>query len=197
MSDGRVFGIRHLLMSELSNDMSDLIFKPGQNTPPHLFVEDWFYMLTGVIYKRQPLIRSAVRKIEWSNAFLSASKIYHWEAIAWVVLDNHYHAILKSPLEGAANLSKFVVSFHKYTARRWNETGNSTGRQVWWNYWDTCIRSEQDFINRLRYVFWNPVKHGLVERPEQYPFSNFKEFMEIQSGIDFTRTDEVTDAPEF
>jgi putative transposase len=184
-------------MSELSNDMSDLIFKPGQNTPPHLFVEDWFYMLTGVIYKRQPLIRSAERKIEWSNAFLSASKIYHWEAIAWVVLDNHYHAILKSPLEGAANLSKFVVSFHKYTARRWNETGNSTGRQVWWNYWDTCIRSQQDYLNRLRYVFWNPVKHGFADKPEEYPYCNYTDFL-TQEWFDIgSEQGKIENVPEF
>jgi putative transposase len=121
--------------------MPDSIFKSGHKTPPHLFVADWFYMLTGATYKQQPLIRSDDRKKEWINAFLSASESYHWDVLAWVVLDNHYHAILKSPEDGAANLSKFVASYHKFTARCWNEQENTTGRQVWWNYWDTCIRS--------------------------------------------------------
>jgi hypothetical protein len=37
----------------------------------------------------------------------------------------------------------------------------------------------------------------LVERPEDYPFSNYKNFMEKQFGLDFIDTDEVTDVPEF
>ena len=28
----------------------------------------------------------------------------------------------------------------------------------------------------FRYIFWNPVKHGLVENPEDYPFSSYEDF---------------------
>ena len=72
------------------------------------------------------------------------------------------------------------------------------GRKVWWNYWDTCIRSESDYYTRLRYVFWNPVKHGLVSAPEEYTFSNYQEFLlQWQVEFDFTDIDEVSDVPEF
>jgi putative transposase len=177
--------------------MSDPIFKPGHNTPPHLFVADWFYMLTGATYEQQHLLTSNKRKEEWINAFLAASKIYGWVVIAWVVLDNHYHAILRSPEGCAANLPKFVASFHKFTARRWNEQENLAGRMVWWNYWDTCIRSQEDYLNRLRYVFWNPVRHGLVDGPAEYPCSNFADFL-TQEWFDIgSESAEVENVPEF
>ena len=177
--------------------MSDFNFKPGHNTPPHLFLTDWFYMITGATYKRQPLINCDDRKKEWINAFLSASKIYHWEVLAWVVLDNHYHAILKSPLKSAVNLSKFVAGYHKFTARRWNEQEHRTGRQVWWNYWDTCIRTQQDYLDRLKYVFWNPVKHGVVDEPAEYLYSNFTVFL-AHEWIDIGSTPvKVENVPEF
>ena len=149
--------------------MIEPIIKAGHNTPPHLFMANWFYMLTGSIYKQQPLIRSNNQKKEWINAILTASELYHWKIIAWVVLDNHYHAILKSPQKSPDNLPKFVASYHKFTARQWNEQEGLAGRKVWWNYWDTCIRSNDDYLNRLQYVFWNPVKHGLVQEPAEYP----------------------------
>ncbi len=177
--------------------MSNSIFKPGHNTPPHLFVADWFYMLTGATYKQQPLIGSDDRKKEWINAFLSASEIYHWEVIAWVVLDNHYHAILRSLAESADNLPKFVASYHKFTARRWNAQDKLIGRMVWWNYWDTCIRSQQDFLNRLRYVFWNPVKHGMVDEPSEYPFSNYVEFVDREWFDIGSAPVKVENVPEF
>jgi len=158
--------------------MTEMVFKSGRNTPPHLFMGDWFYMLTGSIYKQQPLIRSDNRKREWINALFVASELYHWIIIAWVVMDNHYHTILKSPQSNPGNLTKFVASYHKFLARKWNDQDDLAGRRVWWNYWDTCIRSQKDYLNRLQYVFWNPVKHGQVQNPAEYPYCNYADFLE-------------------
>ena len=135
--------------------------------------------------------------MEWSNSFVNAAEIYGWQVIARVVLNNHYHAIVQSP-EKAETLSKFVGSYHKFTARKWNDEDNANGRKVWWNYWDTCIRSEEDYLNRLRYVFWNPVKHGLANSSDEYKFSNYHDFLlQWQVELDFTNIDEVNDVPEF
>lgn len=109
--------------------------------------------------------------MQWQEAFLKAINIYEWRVIAWVVLNNHYPAMLEAP-ENPLTLGKMVASYHKFTARLWNDADKTPGRQVWWNYWDTCIRSEKDYNNRLGYIFWNPVKHGLAETIEAYPFSN-------------------------
>ena len=163
--------------------MSDAIFKTAPYNPPHLFMADTLYMLTASIYGKACLMESPQRKAEWREAFQEAARMYQWEIIAWVVLQNHYHAIVRSP-ECATNLSKFVNSYHKYTARKWNTEDRLNGRKVWWNYWDTCIRSEHDYCSRLKYVFWNAVKHGLVERPEDYDFSNYRDF--LKTGADYT-----------
>jgi hypothetical protein len=44
-------------------------------------------------------------------------------------------------------------------------------------------------------VFYNPVKHGLVEKPEDYRFSNYSEY--LNQGFDFEGIGEVNDVPEF
>jgi putative transposase len=177
--------------------MKSDIFKRAPNNPPHLFLPDTLYMLTASIYQNAYLIESPKRKSEWRNAFHEAAKIHKWEIIAWVVLHNHYHAIVQSP-ENVGTLSKFVGSYHKFTARQWNNDDKVNGRKVWWNYWDTCIRTEKGFENRLKYVFWNPVKHGLVSQPEEYEFSNYRDF--LSRAIYLSPPDlniEVNDVPEF
>ncbi|MBI5841733.1 MAG: transposase [Chloroflexi bacterium] len=176
--------------------MKNDIFRTAPHNPPHLFLPDTLYMLTASIYLSEHLIQPPQRKASWNDAFHEAAKIHQWKIIAWVVLDNHYHAIVESP-GNAVTLSKFTSSYHKFTARNWNDKDNANGRKVWWNYWDTCIRSERDYYSRLRYVFWNPVKHGLVENPEDYPFSNYKEYLTQLQDFDFTGMDEVNDVPEF
>jgi putative transposase len=174
--------------------MTDAIFKTAPHNPPHLFVVNTLYMLTASTYKQAHLMKSSQRKREWRDAFHEAAKLYQWQIIAWVVLPNHYHAIVKSPEHGST-LSKFVNSYHKYTSRKWNAEDGLMGRKVWWNYWDTCIRNEQDYYKRLHYVFWNPVKHGVVESPENYDFSNYGTY--LSSGLDLTGVNEVDDVPEF
>jgi putative transposase len=174
--------------------MPKIIFKTAPHNPPHLFVADTLYMLTASIYKKADLMKSHQRKTEWRQAFCDAAKIYQWQIVAWVVLHNHYHVIVHSP-EHVDNLPKFINSYHKFTARKWNSDDGMKSRQVWWNYWDTCIRCEQDYYNRLKYVFWNPVKHGLVEKPEDYGFSNYRDF--LNQGFDHTIISEVNDVHEF
>lgn len=177
--------------------MNTDIFKRAPHNPPHLFLPNTLYMLTASTYQREHLMRLPDRKMDWLESFLKAAEIYEWGVIAWVILQNHYHAIVQSP-DNARTLSKFVGSYHKHTAGKWNDEENLRRRKVWWNYWDTCLCSERDYYTRLRYVFWNPVKHGICDKPEEYPFSNYKEFLANWNvEFNFARIEEVTDVPEF
>jgi len=173
-------------------------YKTAPHTPAHLFQEDALYMITASTYQKQPYINSNERKTQWRDAFFKACELYHWHIIAWVVLINHYHVILRSPEQNATNLPKLIASLHKFTARRWNIEDNKSGRKIWWNYWDTCLRTERDFETRLRYIFWNPVKHGLVSRPENYQFSNYQDFLRMEIDLaPFDPSIEVKDVSEY
>ncbi len=39
-------------------------------------------------------------------------------------------------------------------------------------FWEHCIRDEADFAAHVEYCHWNPVKHGYVERPEDWAWSS-------------------------
>jgi putative transposase len=178
--------------------MQDDVFKNAAHTPAHLFRADAIYMITGSIYQRRDLMCSSARKSQWKDSFLRASALYGWDILAWVVLTNHYHVLVQSPKHSATNMSKYIGSLHKYTARRWNDEDHTAGRRVWWNYWDTCVRSEQELINKLRYILWNPVKHGLVEAAGDYAFSNYKDCLRRwKSASLLQNSDEVSDVSEF
>ncbi len=126
--------------------MTDDIFKTAANTPPHLFKANAVYMITGATYQKLPHLYDDKQKKQWWNAFHRAAEINQWTIMAWVVLNNHYHVIVRAPKMSAETLPKFVASYHKFTARQWNDEDNQPGRQVWWNYWDTCVRSERDYL---------------------------------------------------
>ena len=40
-------------------------------------------------------------------------------------------------------------------------------------YWEHTIRDDHDFAAHMDYPNFNPVKHGLVERPAEWPYFSF------------------------
>ena len=39
-------------------------------------------------------------------------------------------------------------------------------------FWEHHIRGPEDYANAVRYCWNNPVKHGFVQRPEDWPYSS-------------------------
>ncbi|MBI9018229.1 MAG: hypothetical protein JEZ07_13310 [Phycisphaerae bacterium] len=43
-------------------------------------------------------------------------------------------------------------------------------------FWEHRLRDKEDFSNHLHYIHFNPVKHGYVESPADWPYSTFHRF---------------------
>ncbi len=41
-------------------------------------------------------------------------------------------------------------------------------------FWEHTIRDDRDYQRHLDYIHYNPVKHGLVKRPIDWPWSSFQ-----------------------
>jgi len=55
---------------------------------------------------------------------------------------------------------------------------NKGERKVWQHrFWEHMIRDEDDFIKHVEYIHFNPVKHGLVNRVQDWPWSSFHRFV--------------------
>lgn len=48
-------------------------------------------------------------------------------------------------------------------------------------FWEHLIRDEADYRRHVDYIHWNPVKHGLVQRAVDWPYSTFHRHM--RAGI--------------
>lgn len=59
-----------------------------------------------------------------------------------------------------------------------NQEDGTRGRKVFQNYWDRCIRNEKDFYTRFNYIHYNPVKHSLVDKMEDYEFSSYRYYLQ-------------------
>jgi putative transposase len=49
-------------------------------------------------------------------------------------------------------------------------------------YYDHNVRTYESFVEKLRYIHRNPVKRGLVERPEDWTWSSFRHYATREAG---------------
>jgi len=50
-------------------------------------------------------------------------------------------------------------------------------------YYDFNVWSESKFVEKLRYIHRNPVVRGLVEQPEDWPWSSFRHYFTGANGV--------------
>ncbi|NIR49584.1 hypothetical protein GWO43_13850 [candidate division KSB1 bacterium] len=137
--------------------------------PEHIFVPGTMYIVTASTLHQQHFFRGRERLRLLNKVLLEALDDYNWSVQAWAVFSNHYHFIAKSP-EDATTLKSMIQRLHSQTSREVNKLDGTSGRQVWFQYWDTCLTFEKSYYPRLNYVHNNAVKHGLVQKAEDYPF---------------------------
>jgi len=152
------------------------IYKPYPHNPPHWFVSNAIYMVTGSTLHKKQYLDKDEKRANFCETLIEQASLLGWVLHAWAVMTDHYHFIAQSP-ENVLSLKNLVQGTHSINAKFVNRSDNTHGRRVWYNYWDTCLQTEPAYYTRMNYVIINPVKHGLVKNPEDYPFSSYTYFV--------------------
>jgi putative transposase len=105
--------------------------------------------------------------------FLRAATIKHQTDVhTYVLMTNHVHLIVTPHLENglAATMKSVQQTYVRYFNRRYERTGGLfEGR-----YRSLVIDSERYWFTCMRYVELNPVRAGVVTRPEDYRWSSYR-----------------------
>lgn len=138
---------------------------PNKHRPFHIY-DGCGYFITGRCYERIAYFKTHERKQIFIKTFSRLSGEYQVGIIAWSLLSNHYHCIIRlSQTRTGDNrniLAEFFRHLHSQTASILNQEDQTPGRKVWYQYWDYCIRNKPDFWKHFNYIFQQPLKHGQV-----------------------------------
>ena len=93
-------------------------------------------------------------------------------------MPEHVHLLLNEP--DRDTLAKAMQSLKQGVAR---QLALRAGEPFWQaRYYDFNVWSERKFVEKLRYIHRNPVKRGLVERPEDWEWSSFRHYACGEAG---------------
>ena len=151
-----------------------------------VFEDGYSYYLTIVTHQRNPIL---VENITLLREGFRVSKIqYSYVINEIVILPDHLHMIITPAY---ANDYPHIVRtikqyFSKYCDPKYyahleqSKSRMKEGyRPVWQKkYYEHTIRDEKDFQEKVKYMYDNPVKHGWVEKEEDWEYSSFKRMHE-------------------
>ena len=138
------------------------------------------------------------------QAFREIRRHHPFTIDAIVVLPDHLHTVWTLP-EGDANfathwrLIKSAFSRNLASGERICQSRAPKGERGIWQrrYWEHTIRDEDDFARHIDYVHINPVKHRLVTRVRDWPYSSFHRMAELGLYPDDWAGDATNDGKDF
>jgi putative transposase len=142
------------------------------------------YFFTVVTYRRQRILTGNMSRRVLRRSFASVRRRLPFDLLAFVLLPDHLHCIWSLP-DGDDDFparwrqikALFTRDYLAQGGRDWDVTEQTRrqGRRGIWQprYWEHRIRDEEDYFRHRDYIHLNPVRHGYVERPEDWPWSSF------------------------
>ncbi|MDD2800124.1 MAG: transposase [Methylococcales bacterium] len=133
------------------------------------------YFFTVVTLNRAPIFINEERVEILRQAFRKVMKTKPFQIDAIVVLPEHLHCIWQMP-DSDVDYSSRWREIKKAASRQINTATNKRNERMVWQrrFWEHAIRDEDDWRRHVDYIHYNPVKHGLVNQPSDWPWSSFR-----------------------
>ena len=146
------------------------------------------YFFTVVTDGRRPIFRDATAVATFEAGLNRIKDRHPFDIDAYVFLPDHIHTVWTLP-DGDADFSTrwrlIKEAFTKVFVRRNNlhersPSRTAKGEQPIWQrrFWEHVIRDDADFCAHIDYIHSNPVRHGLVSAPRDWPHSSFSKWVE-------------------
>jgi putative transposase len=140
----------------------------GMSRLRRLVVSDrWFFITCRLLPRRRILSPSEFATLA---QVIDARRAEHgFSLTAWVFLPDHWHAIFYPPYP--LTISGVMESIKVGATKRINRAREECGLLWQPRFFDRALRTVKEYGEKVEYIHLNPVKAGLVKRPEDWPWS--------------------------
>jgi putative transposase len=131
-----------------------------------------FHFLTFSCYRRLPLLGSATAYAVFEERLELVRQRYEFVVAGYVLMPEHVHLLVSEPR--SASLATALQVLKQRTS---SKLKSSADPQFWQRrYYDFNVWNEEKTPEKLRYMHRNPVRRGLVAKPEDWPWSSFRHY---------------------
>ena len=101
------------------------------------------------------------------SALSETASLHHMDVLAYCFMPDHLHLLVQARDDGS--FLRFMKGFKQISGYRYRQ---SAMQPLWQKgYYDHVLRRKEDVNQVAEYIMHNPVRAGLVDSPDRYPFS--------------------------
>src|SRR5439155_9742947 len=120
------------------------------------------YFITICVADRRPVLANENAFVAFKNA---ATKLRDWTVLAGVLMPDHLHVIAAPTRDRDAKVGNFSAAIKRWMRQELNAS---------WKWqrgsFDRLLRSDESLHDKWLYVEENPVRAGLVQKWEDWPY---------------------------
>jgi putative transposase len=140
-----------------------------------LQAEGDLHFVTFSCYHRCAYLESSAMRDLFEDGLQKAHLRYRFDVVGYVVMPEHVHLLVSEP--GRELLAVALQALKLSVTRR------ARTRPFWLpRYYDFNVRTDAKRIEKLNYIHWNPMKRGLVDRPEDWRWSSYRYYQTGERG---------------
>ena len=147
---------------------------------------------TVVTHGRKPIFKSNISREILRNAWITIHRKYPFNLVACCLLPDHLHCIWTMPENDAdysirwRGIKGLFSKQYKNVCNPEIQLSESMKKKreagIWQRrYWEHTLLTQEDFNAHVDYIHYNPVKHGLVNKVSDWPWSTFHKY--LRQGI--------------
>ena len=137
------------------------------------YIPNSIIFITQVVQDRYPGFKEEEKFELLRETLRQVKELHPFVMLGYVLLPDHFHLLIRPT--GDSNFSQIMHSLKPNFTKAYKKSVNISGRMKFWQkrFYDHIIRDETDLHHHLDYIHYNPVKHGLVTKPEDWQYSSF------------------------
>ncbi len=156
-----------------------------------------FYHVTNRGNERKPIFKDDVDRARFLEILSQSLGIYQVVLHAFVMMTNHYHLLVETPL---GNLAEFMRHFNITYTSHFNRQHNRVGHLFQGRYKSVLVDKDSYLVMLSKYIHLNPVKvRGMLTKPvpEQvayltdYRWSSLPGYINSRGKVDFVEYGQV------
>ncbi len=152
---------------------------------PRIEYEGAFYHITSRGNLKGKIFFEETDREKFVNILKITKERYAYNLPAYVLMDNHYHLLIETPLPNLTQLMQNInTSYTVFINRKYERSGHLLqGR-----YKAIVIDKDSYLLTVSRYIHLNPVRAGIVGAPELHRWGSYREYINpfCRSGLVYT-----------
>ncbi|WP_446744330.1 REP-associated tyrosine transposase [Silvibacterium acidisoli] len=135
------------------------------------------HFITFSCFHRQPLLDNDRLRTQFEEILERLRQRHRFCIFGYVLMPEHVHLLLSEPEK--LSLALTIGALKTEVSKLSGLDGGSFWQR---RYYDFNVYSHQKFTEKLKYIHRNPVKRGLVAKPQDWPWSSYRHYFTGEAG---------------